>query len=533
MVAAQKEMLFSQAIPVQTPQSKIGHARRLVVIMAGFISLAVILLTYVQVTWDKRVAVEQHVEEVKNLSTALTLQAESTIRDAHTVLLSIQAKLALSGYTEANFAEIRELSRVQLGVLRELESFAVADADGAALMTTVETAAAPFTAADREFFAYHRITRNPSLYIGSPIRSRLTGNWVIPLSLRLNDPEGNFRGVALASLNVQRFIDFYQEFDLGPEGSISLFKRDGYILARSRMPAESIGINISKSPVLQMMNEHGVPRGTLTAKSVIDGMTRIYGFDASTRYPIAVAAAISEHDALTVWRSRAMQAWLLSAITLVIFTGMTALIWRALTRQERMETRLQAMHSELAQANLTLEVIASEDALTRLANRRKFDETLDTAFRSLRSRDRPMALLLIDVDYFKRFNDGYGHPEGDEALKRVADVLRQSIRNDVDTAARYGGEEFALILPTANAESAPVVAERVRSGVEALRITNEGSPYGTLTVSIGIAVLPSNHRLQDPKDLLLAADKALYAAKAEGRNRIAHQSVCRSVFTNG
>ena len=196
------------------------------------------------------------------------------------------------------------------------------------------------------------------------------------------------------------------------------------------------------------------------------------------------------------------------------------LIWQALTRQERMESSLQKMHKELAEANLSLEVIASEDALTRLANRRRFDETLLTAFRSLRSRDRPMALVLVDVDYFKRFNDHYGHPAGDEALKRVSDVLRQSIRSDVDTAARYGGEEFALILPTADETSAPIVAERVRSGVEALEIKNEGSPYEYLTVSIGIAILGPDHHLLDPKELLLAADRALYAAKDTGRNRI-------------
>ena len=149
-----------------------------------------------------------------------------------------------------------------------------------------------------------------------------------------------------------------------------------------------------------------------------------------------------------------------------------------------MEARLQSMHRDLALANHALQIIAGEDALTGLANRRRLDEALRAAFQFAAAQRQPLSFVLLDVDHFKRFNDQYGHPAGDEALKQVAEVLKRHARRSADTTARYGGEELAMVLPSAESTAAMTVAERIRADVEALAIANQGSPYANLTLSL-------------------------------------------------
>jgi diguanylate cyclase (GGDEF)-like protein len=136
--------------------------------------------------------------------------------------------------------------------------------------------------------------------------------------------------------------------------------------------------------------------------------------------------------------------------------------------------------------------------------------------RSRRS-ERPLSLMMIDIDYFKRYNDNFGHPAGDDALRLVGDALRESVRAD-DLACRYGGEEFVLILPECALEPAAVRAEQVRTHLEELYVERAGELPGSVTVSIGVAGF---RETTDKLDLLLKfADKALYQAKHDGRDRV-------------
>lgn len=501
--------------------SRIGHLRRLVAIMTAVVCAAFLLLTYLQVEWDRREALKQHVDDMQNLSTALTRQAESTLRDAHTVLIGIQRKLEVSGYGADNLNEVLETSRAQLKVLRDVAGFTIADADGRALITTNPGPTPTYRVNDRDYFLFHRTHDNHGLFIGAPIHSRVTGESVISLSLRLDDANGEFRGVVLATLLTQRFVDFYQTIDLGSEGIIGMVHRDGTILARSRVAAQNPELNVSRSPVLRMINEEGVTHGSIVLKAMTDGVRRIYGFDSSADYPIVMAAAVSERQAMQAWRNRAVQAWSLTGGVLVIVASMAWLIWRALGRQARMEARLQEMHRNLAQANQTLEIMAGEDALTGLANRRRLDETLQVAFGAAAAQGQALSFVLLDVDYFKHYNDHYGHPAGDEALRQVAALLKRHARRGADTTARYGGEELALVLPGAQRLAALAVAESIRAEVEALAIPHEGSPCGLLTLSAGVACCLPGQDLATPAALVAAADIALYAAKDAGRNRVA------------
>jgi diguanylate cyclase (GGDEF)-like protein len=159
---------------------------------------------------------------------------------------------------------------------------------------------------------------------------------------------------------------------------------------------------------------------------------------------------------------------------------------------------------------------ALQDALTGLANRRAFDESLERAIAREDRQHGRFALLLMDIDHFKKLNDTYGHPAGDAALRNTASSLAQQLRKG-DHAARYGGEEFAVILPGTDAAGALHLAERVRQGVEASRLVFDGARL-QVTVSLGVAVWPADGREADL--LVAAADRALYAAKQGGRNRV-------------
>lgn len=167
-----------------------------------------------------------------------------------------------------------------------------------------------------------------------------------------------------------------------------------------------------------------------------------------------------------------------------------------------------------------LHELSRRDGLTRTHNRRAFDEVLDRECRRARRSGLPLALVLLDVDQFKAYNDTYGHPAGDEVLKQVAAAMEQEAQRAADCVARYGGEEFALILPETTLRGAKTVAERVRAGVEALNISHGSSAVAPcVTVSIGVVQAPPE-TMPAPETLIDAADKALYQAKHGGRNQV-------------
>jgi diguanylate cyclase (GGDEF)-like protein len=204
----------------------------------------------------------------------------------------------------------------------------------------------------------------------------------------------------------------------------------------------------------------------------------------------------------------------------VFFTGLFLLYSNLTQRQtELVQAEVDTRTRELRTANDKLEELSRIDSLTEVANRRYFNETLLAEWRRGAREKRSLALLMIDVDFFKRFNDHYGHLQGDECLLEVAQALMSAVRRGGDLVARYGGEEFAVVLPNAG-EEAMTVAERCRAAVEALNITHvQSGDIGHVTVSIGMSSVIPNASIE-PEDLLDSADKALYSAKNGGRNRL-------------
>ena len=173
---------------------------------------------------------------------------------------------------------------------------------------------------------------------------------------------------------------------------------------------------------------------------------------------------------------------------------------------------------DLTAANAQLERISKVDSLTGVNNRRSFDEAIEDEWRRAVRLGTPLSLMILDLDRFKEFNDLYGHPAGDECLRRVARLLQESLQRVSDMVARYGGEEFVIVMPNTWLAGAAELAERIRAGVQALAITHEaGTESRVVTVSLGIACLVPTPTF-GPKALLAAADAALYKAKREGRN---------------
>jgi len=183
--------------------------------------------------------------------------------------------------------------------------------------------------------------------------------------------------------------------------------------------------------------------------------------------------------------------------------------------RELTETRRQLEHR-----NRDLERISALDTLTQIANRRRFDTVLRQEWRRSARDESPLSLVFCDIDYFKRFNDTYGHQAGDECLVRVAQAMEETLNRPADLVARYGGEEFIALLVDTGLEGARMLAERMRSRVEGLNVEHRASGVAShLTVSLGVASIVPKPAVR-PEDLVDRADRALYAAKEGGRNRV-------------
>ena len=187
------------------------------------------------------------------------------------------------------------------------------------------------------------------------------------------------------------------------------------------------------------------------------------------------------------------------------------------------EERLHLMDQrtqQLEQANQHWQRLSCLDGLTGIANHRHFEEVLDLEWRRARRAGTVLSLIMIDTDFFKAFNDTYGHQRGDDCLKQVAAALHQTLNRAGDLVARYGGEEFIIILPETNAPGAATIAEALRASVAALEIPHESSPTDKIvTISLGVVTgFPEEDF--SAASLITAADGAMYQAKREGRNRV-------------
>jgi diguanylate cyclase (GGDEF)-like protein len=233
----------------------------------------------------------------------------------------------------------------------------------------------------------------------------------------------------------------------------------------------------------------------------VDSIPRMYVRRSGTS-PLFVVVGKPLDSILRLWRIEATRIGAIVTALVAFVLAVTLFLAREIGRRARAEDKL--------------EELATTDALTGLKNRRKFDTAMETEWRRATRQNTPLALLMIDADHFKSYNDTFGHQAGDEMLIGIAICISDSVRRAGECTARYGGEEFAVLLPGLSAAEALAVAETIR-----LRVQQWSD--GT-TVSIGIASLTPTAAM-DPSILLTSADKALYAAKANGRNQTVLASI--------
>jgi len=203
----------------------------------------------------------------------------------------------------------------------------------------------------------------------------------------------------------------------------------------------------------------------------------------------------------------------------IVGIGFSVLINELRMRERGLEERVRQRTRELEETNSKLATLSQTDGLTGIANRRRFDEVLATEWQRAGRSGQPLTLAMLDLDYFKKYNDTYGHQAGDECLRTIAEVLGDKVRRTSDLAARYGGEEFAFIAPMTDSENARNIAESICRALEQRALPHAASPMQVVTASIGVAVMVPDKN-DTPQSLLQRADAALYQAKQQGRNRV-------------
>jgi diguanylate cyclase (GGDEF)-like protein len=373
-------------------------------------------------------------------------------------------------------------------------SIQVFDATGKLIADASSLDPLPEDRSGEEYFTVHRDQPDAGLFISRPTLHR--GAYSIVLSRRISGDDGSFIGVVAGSIRFSYFHDLFSRLRLDPDDVITVLRRDGTVIMRTPFDLDIIGKNLGHMPgVKRALSE---PNGWYTGLRTPVHTPRLYVWRDGTK-PLVVMVAKPWDNIYRLWRVEATRIGAIMAALAAFVLGVSLFLAREIHRR--------------AEAEAKLEELATTDALTGLRNRRKFDASIESEWRRAARQKRPLALLMIDADHFKTFNDSFGHQAGDEVLIGIAICISDTVRRAGDCAARYGGEEFAVLLPDTSATQAFVVAETIR-----LKVEQWCGETAITTVSIGVAGgIPDAD--SEWTSIVQAADKALYAAKADGRNR--------------
>jgi diguanylate cyclase (GGDEF)-like protein len=353
----------------------------------------------------------------------------------------------------------------------------------------------------RDFFQIHQQRADVGLYISQPWISH-RGRYLISLSRRISNPDGTFAGVVAGTMRLSYFHDLFRKVKFGTDDSLMLMRANGTVLMRAPFKVQSLGTDLSKSEALKRLPT--AQAGWFETVSMIDGVTRLFVFQQIGDHPLVLVNGLSLNSVYEGWWQEAL---LIGSLILALCAVNAALI---VFLARELKRRSEAEH-ELA-------IIATTDCLTGLCNRRRLDGVIESEWLRSKRAQSPIALLMIDVDCFKNYNDEHGHQAGDRALVAIAKCIAESTNRPADLCARYGGEEFAVLLPGETLDGAFQIGERIRANVLALRAKQHGQADIAPTVSVGVASMVPYGGLM-PCDLMSAADRALYDAKRNGRNR--------------
>jgi diguanylate cyclase (GGDEF)-like protein len=437
-------------------------------------------------------------------------QADDAFDQADIPVAGIVERLSYDGFGAATSSRMHEYLRATAASVEQIQGLFIYDKEGNWAATSLTHMPSNANNADREYFQFHQAIDSDLPHIGPAIRSRTTGDWIIPVSRRVNDSAGHFAGVVLATINLDYFERFFDRFDIGKHGVITLAMADGMVLARRPSLDNLRGVSIGDGELFRKyLKEHY--EGTATVESMLDHVKRLYGYKRLDRYPLVVLAGLSEHEVLDEWRQYAWR-----SLAIIVCVVVANLLFGVLLFQQ-IRFGLNA-ESQLRIASHSLEKLALQDSLTGLANRRHFQEILGLEFSNGQPNVHPLSLIMIDIDFFKSYNDNYGHVAGDKCIVAVAECVRGSLNRTGDLAVRYGGEEMAVFLPYSDIQGALILAEKIRLAVLARALEHQGNPIGVVSISLGVYGCQAQE-CPSMEDFVERADAALYTAKHEGRNR--------------
>ena len=496
----------------RTQTLHIDRLRGLTYALVCFGLIVVLALEGWQLYQSYRQAFFQARQAATNLTRATETHVRGAIRQADTLLLGIVERSEWEGLNGLDATRMHLYLKGQMTILPQLHGLFIYGRNGEWLVTDTGSIPANANNADREYFVYHREHPGTGVHVGKVITSRSTGELIIPVSRRINAADGSFAGVALATLKVSYFNDFYAQFRTSKEDAFTLTYADGTILVRRPFLSELIGTSIAHGPIFTDFLPRQ-SRGSALIESSVDGKERMYSFQRFGDFPLVAISGISAKAIRLPW----WRQLIIAAVVFVLIALSTLAFARVLLQQI---SRSELAEKERRDAHEALQKLSVEDALTGLANRRRLDEVMPQELGRVRRTLAPLGVIMLDIDYFKLYNDRYGHVAGDACIQAVAKVFAGWARRAEDLPARYGGEEMLLLLPGSDEANTLKMAEGIRQQIQNLAREHLDSPFGEVTVSLGVTVVRAQQAEHDDiAALIKQADTALYEAKSRGRNQ--------------
>lgn len=487
-------------------------SRALSIWIAFFISLvcvSLILATLWQIKQSANERLASARSAVLNIVRATEQQATDTVRQADNTLRNIAERIETDGLGTAQLERLAQLMKHNVVEVEGLQGLFVYDAQGNWIANSFSQIQVGLNNSDRDYFIWHRDNSSAAVHIGSIVVSRTTGELIVPISRRLNHPDGRFAGVALATVPVAYFQAFFQRMAVDEQGVIFLALGNGDLLARRPTIEKIMTTNLAKGEIFSKYLPVA-DQGTAIVTSVVDGVERLYAYQRIPGLPLVTAAGLSMQSVYASWWEYVWRSFALTGVMILVLGLLGGLIWRQVQQLMVAEKRLGKAHREL-------ELLARTDGLTGVANRRAFDIALQREW--AQAEHRGLGVILLDIDWFKQYNDRYGHLDGDQCLRRMAALLSDQLDAHHGLVARYGGEEFVILLPGSDLTQAAAAAERIRAAVAEAQWVHAGSPLGVVSISAGVAST-SGLAAGSAMALLQRADGLLYKAKQQGRNRI-------------
>lgn len=503
-------------IKVTSTKTRVGHVTNAATALGIVVVLGMLAFGVTELLTARTEAWKQAVDASDNITMAIAEEIEHNIETYDLSIKGAISALKIPGILDAG-SELRQAAIFDMSAnAKYLGTLLVLDSAGDIKWSSDPALTTSANFSDREYFKVLREHPQNSLLISRPFFSRLrNGDPSIAFVRRLDDSEGRFDGIVQGAMRLAYFQDMFKKLKLGVNGSISLVSIEGRILARFPFDKDYIDRDLRTDGVFKTAS---TPYGHFRTVSSTDGVERYYTSRRIGDFPLVLVSGISIDGVYSVWWQKALRVSAVLICLSAITCGLCVLFRREMAR------RMIAEHA-FVEAAEKLALLASTDGMTGLANRRAFDVALDVEWQRAQRSELPVALIMIDADYFKLYNDRYGHPEGDTILRAIARCIDNAIRRPADFAARYGGEEFVLILPETERAGALMIAERIRSSVELLGVTHESSPLGHVTVSVGVAwAIPNSEATKE--DLLKDCDAALYRSKHLGRNSVRVTAGC-------